>query len=203
MGYIYRPKLKGSGSRLPESLAGCRDPRHGREDTCPGCGARFSKTWWAKYYANGVPVRESTHTGKKGEARRFLKMREGRTASGESIHPRIDRIRYEEADADLRTHYKTSGARDVKECEFLFHHLEAFFRTKRIAGIGPSDITRYIARRQEEGAANASVSVDGKMFAGKDGLRVGARPTPTGADLIVWLKWLATKPTTIIFSKRP
>jgi integrase len=158
MGYVYRPKLKGSGSRGREEGTGCQDARHGREDECPACGARFGKVWWAKYYANGVPVRESTRTKKESEARRFLKTREGRTASGEPIHPRIDRIQYEEVADDLRTFYTTSGGRDVKECEFLFSHLAGFFRTKRIAGIGPTDITRHVAKRREEGAANASIN---------------------------------------------
>ena len=158
MGYIYRPKLKGSGSRLPENSTGCRDSKHGRQDTCLACGARFSRGWWVKYYANGVAIRENAHTEKESEARRFLKLREGRAASGEPFHTRIDRIQYEEVAQDLRTHYATSGGRDLKECEFLFGHLGAFFRTKRIVGIGAPEITQYVASRQKEGAANASIN---------------------------------------------
>ncbi len=60
MGYLYRPKLK-SGER--------------------------SEIWWVKYYVNGRPVRESsgvsadTKTAPEG-ARRLLKEREGRVATG-------------------------------------------------------------------------------------------------------------------------
>ena len=158
MGYIYRPKLKCSGSRLPESPAGCRDSRHGREDTCPACGARFSKTWWAKYYANGAPTRESTGTEHEAEARRFLKAREGQVATGEQVSPRVDRIRYEEAAEDLRAHYQTTGERDLVEAEWRLTHLDAFFRTKRLGSIGPADATRYIAKRQAEGAANGTIN---------------------------------------------
>jgi len=56
---------------------------------------------------------------------------------------------------------------------------------------------------QNWGAADTRVSVNGKTFAGEDGLRVGARQTSIGSDLIVWLKCSATEPTTIIFSGRP
>ena len=73
MGYLYRPKLKG-GER--------------------------SSSWWAKYYVNGRPVRESigvagdTETAPM-EARRFLKERAGRVAIGAPILPRADRIRHD------------------------------------------------------------------------------------------------------------
>ena len=78
MGSLYRPKLK---SGKPSTI------------------------WWVKYYVNGRPVRESTGTEKETEARRFLKEREGRVATGQPILPRVDRIRYEEIAWDLRQHY--------------------------------------------------------------------------------------------------
>jgi len=37
-------------------------------------------------------------------------------------------------------------------------HLDAFFRTKGISGIGSADVTRYIAARQAEGASNGTVN---------------------------------------------
>ena len=56
---------------------------------------------------------------------------------------------------------------------------------------------------QNWNAAAVTVRVDGKIFTAKDGLRVGVRQTPTGSDLIVWLKWSATQPATVIFSGPP
>src|SRR6266571_9333610 len=58
-------------------------------------------TWWIKYYLNGRPVRESAGTEKETEPKRFLKLREGRVASGTPILPRADRIRYDEIADDL------------------------------------------------------------------------------------------------------
>ena len=34
--------------------------------------------WWIKYYWNGRGMRESSHSTKEGDARRLLKLREGR-----------------------------------------------------------------------------------------------------------------------------
>jgi hypothetical protein len=61
------------------------------------------------------------------EAARSLKDREGRVASGAPILPRADRIRYEELAADVRRHYETTGAPDMKEAETRRAHLDKFF----------------------------------------------------------------------------
>src|SRR6059058_5697011 len=102
MGYLYRPKLK-SGER--------------------------SSIWWAKYYVNGRPVRESTGVAADTKtaperARRFLKEREGRVATGQPVLPRADRIRYEEIAEDLRRDYEATGRRDLREAGFRLDHLK-------------------------------------------------------------------------------
>jgi Phage integrase family len=158
MGYVYRPRLKGPTPPPGRKGHRCQHKRHGREDTCPGCGARFSPVWWVKYYVDGTATRESTGTAQEAEARRFLKRREGKALSGEPVLPRVDRVRYEEAAADLRTHYQTTGERDLAEAGWRFAHLDPFFGTKRLASIGPADLTCYIAARQAEGAANGSIN---------------------------------------------
>ena len=124
----------------------------------PGCGARFSSVWWVKYYVNGQAVRESTETEKETEARRFLRDRGGKTATGQPILPRVDRIRYETAAADLRQHYTVTGERDLEEAEYRLAHLDAFFTGYRLARIGPADATAYAQKRQQEHAANGNIN---------------------------------------------
>ncbi len=160
MGYLYRPRLKRNGqdAQTGHQREKCPHPRHGREDACPGCGGRFGKVWWVKYYVNGKAVRESTETEKETEARRFLKDREGSAAKGQPVVPRVERILYEEAASDLIMHYRTTGERDLTEAGWRLTHLEAFFRTKRISSIGSADVTRYIAARQEAGASNGTIN---------------------------------------------
>ncbi len=119
MGYLYRPKLKGSTKEDP----------------------RFGRIWWVKYYVNGSPIRESTGVEKESQARRFLKLREGAVATGAPIPPRIDRIPYDELAADLRQHYKTTGRRSMVEVEQRLTHLDRFFRGRRAASIGLPVIT--------------------------------------------------------------
>jgi integrase len=114
--------------------------------------------WWVKYYRDGRPIRESTGTTSESAARRFLKEREGRVATGQPILPRADRIRYEEVAQDLRRHYETTGARDLDEADFRLAHLRRFFLGRRIAGIGPADGTAYALKRQAEGAENGTIN---------------------------------------------
>jgi Phage integrase family len=131
MGYLYRPKLK---------------------------SGELSRIWWAKYYVDGRPVRESTGTEKETEAKRFMKAREGRVATGHPILPRVDRIRYEEVAQDLRRHYQTTGCRNVKEAEKRLKHLDLFFAGRRVARIGQADATDYVVKRQGEDASNGTIN---------------------------------------------
>ena len=114
--------------------------------------------WWVKYYVNGRPVRESTGTEKRTEAERFMKEREGRVAAGLPVLPRADRVRYEEAAADLRRHYVTTGTRNLEEAEHRLAHLDRFFAGRRIAGIGQADATAYAETRHRQGASNSTIN---------------------------------------------
>ena len=91
--------------------------------------------WWAKYYRNGRPVRESTGKTKEKEAETFLKQREGAVAEGRPVPPRVDKIRYEEARGDLVLFYETTGRRKLVEVRGRLVHLDAFFRGARLADI--------------------------------------------------------------------
>ncbi len=141
MGYLYRPKLK---------------------------NGKPARIWWVKYYVNGNPIRESTGTEREIEAKRFLKVREGRVAMGQPVLRRMDRIRYEEAAEDLRKHYRTTGRRSPREAEIRLKHLDRFFRHARLASIDHATTTRYVETRQQAGAGNATVNRElgilGRMF---------------------------------------
>jgi integrase len=124
---------------------------------------RRGQVWWCKYYVNGRPVRESTGVAgdtdtAPAEAKRFLKVKEGKAASGEPVLRRADRVRYEEAAADRRRHYETTGERDLAEADGRLAHLNRYFTGRRIAGIGPADLTAYAQRRQQAGAANGTIN---------------------------------------------
>ena len=127
-----------------------------------------SPFYWMKFYDQGRPVRESTGRTKEKEAQQVLKKREGRVAEGLPHLPRADRVRYDEAAADLRAHYTTTGSRDLDEANYKLAHLDRFFAQRRLAAIGPADLTRYVAARQAEevsnGTINRELAVLGRML---------------------------------------
>jgi integrase len=120
-------------------------------------------------YENGRPMRESTKTDNHAEARRFLKLREGAVATGAPIPPRVDRTRYDELAADLRTHYETTGRwKNLGDVDCRLAHLAAFFKGHRAANITPDVIAGYVAKRQAETT---------QMIAARDGETVTRRRT--------------------------
>ena len=131
MGNVYRPTLKSGGE---------------------------SAVWWLSFYADGKRIRESSGTTNKRKAEDLLKEREGRAVTGQLILPRVDKIRYAEARADLLTYYETRETRDIAEATGRLVHLDAFFAGRRISGVGPADVTDYARVRQNEGAANGTIN---------------------------------------------
>jgi len=106
---------------------------------------------------NGRPIRESTGHDKEKEAARYVKDKEGRAAAGLPVLPRADRVRYDEAQSDLRQHYEATGSRDLAEYSRRVGHLTRFFGGRRIGAIGQVAVDGYIVRRQEAGAKPATI----------------------------------------------
>jgi hypothetical protein len=124
---------------------------------------RRGGVWWVKYKTNGRRVRETTEISVTSdtpppEAKRFLRVKLGKAASGEPVMPRLDRVRYEEIRKDLPEHYATTGRRGVTEVGGRLKHLDRFFGGRRVAHITDALVTTYVARRQEQGASNATVN---------------------------------------------
>ena len=88
----------------------------------------------------------------------MLKEREDLVATGQPILPRVDRIRYEEASADLVEHYKTTEDRELGETEARLKHLDRFFASSRLVTITPDIVTRYAGARKDQGAANGTIN---------------------------------------------
>ena len=63
---------------------------------------RERPTWWLKYYQNGRAIRESTGTTKETVARRMLRLREGDVERGIPVNPKLGRLTFEEAAADIQ-----------------------------------------------------------------------------------------------------
>lgn len=137
-----------------------RRPYYTTTDTKTGKKVRRQqKTWQLRYYRNGRRYEESSHTAKKGEAERFLRIREGSVAQGLPISPEVGRVRFDDAVADVILDYKINGKKTHRQVERrIALHLEPYFGGRRLVSISSADARSYIAHRQDEGAANATVN---------------------------------------------
>ncbi len=140
--------------------------------TDPKTGKRIRKqqnVWWIRYYRDGRRHEESSHTTKKGEAQRLLKVREGKVAEGVPVSAKVGRLRFQEAAAGVVNDYRTNKKRSLRDVETRIRlHLEPFFGGRRMASITTADVRAYSAERQapvtledeteKPGAASASIN---------------------------------------------
>src|SRR5579872_2393865 len=91
--------------------------------------------WWVRYYRNGRRYEESAHSDKWETARDLLRDREGDIAKGVPISPKIGRLKYDDAAADLLTDYQINGKRSAKNLEhtILEGALTPWFSGRRMA----------------------------------------------------------------------
>jgi hypothetical protein len=68
-----------------------------------GCIYRRGKNYWIKYYRNGKPYSESTHSDKKEVAKKLLTKREGEISQGQLPGIYLDKVTFDDLGKDLIT----------------------------------------------------------------------------------------------------
>ena len=115
--------------------------------------------WWIRYYRNGRRYEESSGSDKKGVAVDLLKIREGDCARGVPVTPKVGRLRFEEAVADVENDYRVNGKRSLGHVSRRIRlHLTPFFGGRRMTAITTADVRAFVFQRQEAGASNAEVN---------------------------------------------
>jgi integrase len=123
-----------------------------------GEGSIYSKPrspfLWIKYYRAGKPIRESTRTGDFREAARFLRQRLEEVESNPADSPRIEQL----AD-ELFRDYRINEHRSLDDVEARWRlHLKPCFGSLPAAQLDSRLLARYIDRRREEQASNATIN---------------------------------------------
>lgn len=112
---------------------------------------RRGRTFWAKYREGSRIVRVSTGTSDRLEAERFLAHREPKVAN------RAD-PKFEDLVTLVESDYLVNGYDTLEKLkERVRLHLEPFFRQQRISRVA-ENVAQYIAKRQADGAASATVN---------------------------------------------
>jgi integrase len=110
------------------------------------------ETWWVKYNKDGRVVRESTGESDRAAAERYKDWIGGGFT-------RRRNPTFGELAQDVVDDYKANKRRslDMLECR-LKKYVLPFFGEMRAERVTPAHVKQYIAKRQREGAANATIN---------------------------------------------
>lgn len=113
--------------------------------------------WWVSYYFRGKEQRESAHSTNEKDAVKLLKKRLGEIGRGR-LTANEERITFAEMAADVQRDYEINKKRSLRSIKLSVTHLTGFFRRYRALDITSDKVREYAQRRQDEGAANASIN---------------------------------------------
>ncbi len=136
-----------------------------------------SAAYWVKYYRNGKPFRESTKTTDKAQAKQFLQQRLAEIATGNFYGPIVERITVAELADDFLRDYRINERKSIDDVVARWElHLKPFFGDRKASEVTSNLVARYVDRRLQQKAANATVNRE--LAALKRMFRLGLYCTP-------------------------
>lgn len=107
----------------------------------------------------GSPNRESSKSGSYADAERLLKRRQGEIVTGKFAGLQPERIRFSQLADEVVDEYRRNRRATTGDLlSRLKCHLLPKLGEVRAAELGTSHIKRYVAQRQDSGAANATIN---------------------------------------------
>ncbi len=136
-----------------------------------------SAVWWCSYYKGGKQYRESTKETDPQKAGDFLRNRLGEIVTGRFYGPKTERIKVEELADDFLRDYRVNEKRSIVNAEARWkRHLQPFLGAMRAADVSTDLLSRYVDKRQQQGAKNATINRE--LAALKRMFYLGYRCTP-------------------------
>lgn len=113
--------------------------------------------WWIDYSYHGERYRESSKSTLKKDARALLRKRMREIDEGRLPGRDEEKLRLRDARDAVEADYKVNGKKSLDRVLLAFDHLERVMGNRPLLSITTGRIKRYIADRQKEGAANATI----------------------------------------------
>jgi integrase len=144
MGCIYKRKSWHCETCGGRRQRGCVAAKHTIRET-------ESPIYWIKYTRAGKGYAESSGSERKKDAIALLQQREGDIVDGKPVTPKVGKLPFDEAAADLLADYRTNGKRSIVVVERRVRkHLTPYFTGWRMANISTPDVRKYILQPQTE-----------------------------------------------------
>jgi integrase len=136
-----------------------------------------SPVWWIKYHRHGRPFRESTQTTDFRKAERMLRTRLAEINQGTFVGPLLERTKIDDLATMFVRDYRINGRKSLTDAEARWnHHLKPFFGSMRAVDVTSEQLARYVDKRQQEEAANATINRE--LAALKRMFHLGHQATP-------------------------
>jgi len=123
-----------------------------------GCVYLRGRIWWVKYSVDGKTVCESSGSEKEADARTKLNGILGDIAKGRYVGPTADKVTVSELADDVVTDYRANKLDSLDKAERSAKRIKGFFANAKAHSITGDLVRRFITRRLDEGAANATVN---------------------------------------------
>src|SRR5499425_2249646 len=147
------PEPSDTAGRLAGAGSAARPPR--KRDPIRLRG----RIWWIQYSHRGKVYRESSRSTRRKDADALFKRRMAEIGRGRVIGPVAEKTTFDDLRQMLLDHYRTNRLRSLARMEDAVQHLAEFFSRALALEITADRILRYIAYRQEQQAANATIKV--------------------------------------------
>ena len=138
---------------------------------------RRGRIYWIKYYKDGRSFRESSESDDPDVAEKLLKRRFGEIVTGRFAGLGPERIQFKDLAEAVVEDYELNEKKSIKDVKqrLKLHVLPALGKV-RAAEIGTSHLKRYIAARQQAGAARATINRELALI--KRAFRLGLQSDP-------------------------
>jgi integrase len=118
-----------------------------------------TKVWWIQYSRAHKRRRESSGSVNRSDAVKLLKQRIADAVDGKPAGPTIEKTTVADLAQILIDDYVANERRSLKRARISLNHLTDYFQPDgRVIAIGSDRIVGYIAHRQQEGAARATIN---------------------------------------------